>query len=106
MRDFITLTMDWTLSWVLVGEPGPGPRLAPAEQTGWSETSAWPRPSSMSWNESTEQQNHKHQQSFQQDTVPESWSIYRRALDPEVSGLPKGGPRGAKPWTGFEWTEE
>ena len=31
MRDFLTLTMDWTLSWALVGEPGPGPRLAPAE---------------------------------------------------------------------------
>ena len=89
MRDFLTLTMDWTLSWALVGEPGPGPRLAPAEQTGWSETSQWPRRLSMSWNASTEQQNHKHQQSFQQDTVPESWSIYRRASSQLCQGFVK-----------------
>lgn len=33
-------------------------------------------------------------------------AYFTGALDPGVSGLPRGGPVGAKPWAGFEWAEE
>lgn len=81
---FLSPIMDWTLSQAVVGL-APDPRLAPAEQTGRSETSGWPSPSSLSWNASPEQRSHKHKQLFQRDTEPESRSIYRWASSPLLS---------------------